>query len=135
MGFVLFIHILSCILLVVTILMQAGRGGGLAESFSSAESMFGTQTNTFLVRTSTILAAIFLATSLALAIHGSKGETSIMANKKLLPKVEKKAAKKEAEPEITVNVSEPKPATDLDVKGKTVELSPKAVEPMVNAVK
>src|SRR5258708_27382616 len=43
MGFIIVVHVLVCILLVITILMQAGRGGGLAESFASAESMFGTQ--------------------------------------------------------------------------------------------
>ncbi len=109
MNFVLVIHLLACVFLVITILMQAGRGGGLAESFSSAESMFGTQTNTFLVRTSSILAAIFLITSLVLAVGGSKGEKSLMArNKALLPKT---AAVVEKTPEsgITVKVEEPKP--------------------------
>lgn len=108
MGFILVIHIVACILLVVTILMQAGRGGGLAESFSSAESMFGTQTNTFMVRTSSVLAVIFLVTSLVLAVYGSKGTKSLMADQKLLPKQEASATKP-AEPEVTIKVSEPKP--------------------------
>ena len=105
MGFILFVHVLVCILLVTTILMQAGKGGGLAESFASAESMFGTQTNVFLVRTSTVLAAIFLATSLVLAVYGAKDEKSLMADKKLLPKAA--AAKKQTEPsqpEISIKV-------------------------------
>jgi len=85
MGFILFVHIAVAILLVITILMQAGRGGGLAESFASAESMFGTQTNKFLVRTSTVLAVIFLLTSLVLAMYGAKGERSLMSGQKLLP--------------------------------------------------
>ena len=64
MGFILVIHVIVCVLLVISILMQAGRGGGLTETFQSAESMFGTQTNVFMVRLTTILAAIFLSTSL-----------------------------------------------------------------------
>ncbi len=136
MGFLLVIHILSCILLVITVLMQAGKGGGLAESFTSAESMFGTQTNKFLVRTSTVLAAIFLSTSLVLAVQGSKGDKSIMANKALLPKITTPAPNKdEAEPKITVNVSDPKPAVDIDVTGKTIDLSPEVAQPIVNAAK
>ena len=111
MGFVLFIHIAVSILLAVSILMQAGKGGGLAESFASAESMFGTQTNTFMVRLSTILATIFLVTSLVLAVHGAKGEKSLMANKQMVSQV--KPLPKPAEPEITVNVSSPKAAEDL----------------------
>lgn len=114
MGFVLFIHILASILLVVTILMQAGRGGGLAESFSSAENMFGTQTNTFLVRTTTILAVIFISTSLALAINGSKGEKSLMAvHKNELPKVAPVKAQ-EAEPSVSVKIEDPKPMQDIN---------------------
>ena len=121
MGFILFIHIMVAILLVITILMQAGRGGGLAESFSSAESMFGTQTNAFMVRTSTVLAAIFIGTSLVLAVYGAKGEKSLMANKKLLPPPAAASAKP-AEPEVSVKVSAPQP---METPAK----------PIVNAVK
>ena len=130
MGFVLFIHITACILLVTSILMQAGRGGGLAESFASAESMFGTQTNAFMVRTSTVLAAIFLVTSLTLAVNGSKGNASLMANKKLLP-VQTQSAKP-AEPSVSVKVSEPKPMETKPVAAKPAE---SATQPVVNAAK
>src|ERR1700679_2589505 len=92
MGFVLVIHVIVCVLLVITILMQAGRGGGLTETFQSAESMFGTQTNVFMVRLTTILAAIFICTSLLLAFKSSRGDQSLMANKKLLATVPKTVA-------------------------------------------
>ncbi len=83
MGFIVFLHIVVCILLVITILMQAGRGGGLTEGFSSAESMFGTQTNQFMVRLSSILAAMFIVTSLILAVGSSHKDRSLMKNVKL----------------------------------------------------
>src|ERR1019366_4420334 len=89
MGFILVIHVIVCVLLVISIPMQAGRGGGLTETFQSAESMFGTQTNVFMVRLTTILAAIFISTSLILAFKSSKGNQSLMANKKLLATVPK----------------------------------------------
>ena len=110
MGFVLVIHIIACVLLVISILMQAGRGGGLTETFQSAESMFGTQTNVFMVRFTTIVAAIFICTSLTLALNSSKGEHSLMANKKLLATVPKSAAPeaKESEPEVQVKIESPK---------------------------
>ncbi len=107
MGFILFVHVIAAILLVITILMQAGRGGGLAESFASAESMFGTQTNTFMVRFSTILAVIFFSTSLILAVNAAKGHKSLMVNAKLPTKTE---ASKPEEP--TVKVSTPVPMSD-----------------------
>ena len=75
MGFILAIHVIVCILLVISILMQAGRGGGLTETFQSAESMFGTQTNAFMVRFTTILAGIFICTSLGFAFYSTKGNT------------------------------------------------------------
>jgi preprotein translocase subunit SecG len=111
MGFILVIHVIVCILLVIAILMQAGRGGGLTETFQSAESMFGTQTNVFMVRFTTILAVIFLSTSLILAFNSSKGDKSLMANKKLLstvPMTEKTSKPKDAEGDVQVKVEAPK---------------------------
>lgn len=117
MGFILVIHIIVCVLLVITILMQAGRGGGLTETFQSAESMFGTQTNVFMVRFTTILAVIFLSTSLILAFNSSKGEKSLMANKKLLstvPKPVEAPASKDSESDVQVKVESPKPMTNAE---------------------
>ena len=106
MGFILFIHVTVCVLLVISILMQAGRGGGLAESFASAESMFGTQTNAFMVRVSTVLALIFLVTSLVLAFNASKKERSLMTNDRLLPK-----AQETKQTAVTITPVTPTPAT------------------------
>ena len=77
-GLFIFIHVLSCVLLIVVVLMQSGRGGGLTEGFASAESMFGAKTNEFMVRSTTWLAAIFLVTSLTLAFLSAKKEESLM---------------------------------------------------------
>lgn len=76
--FVLIIHVLTCMLLVAIVLMQSGRGGGLTESFSSAESMFGAKTNTMLVRATTALAFVFLLTSLSLAYMSSQKDKSLL---------------------------------------------------------
>src|SRR5580693_681800 len=108
MGFILVIHVIVCILLVIAILMQAGRGGGLTETFQSAESMFGTQTNVFMVRLTTVFAVIFLSTSMILAFNSSKGDRSLMANKKLLSNV---STPKSQEPGglVDVKTESPKP--------------------------
>lgn len=112
MGFILVIHVIVCILLVISILMQAGRGGGLTETFQSAESMFGTQTNVFMVRLTTTLAAIFICTSLIFALKSTKGDQSLMANKKLLstiPKLPAAAKTQDDENDVQVKVESPKP--------------------------
>ena len=112
MEFILVIHVIVCVLLVIAILMQAGRGGGLTETFQSAESMFGTKTNVFMVRLTTILAVIFLSTSLILAFKSSKVDQSLMANKRLLSTAAKPAevpAAKDSEGDVQVKVGSPKP--------------------------
>ena len=128
MGFILVIHVIVCILLVICVLMQAGRGGGLTETFQSAESMFGTQTNVFMVRLTTTFAVIFLSTSLILAFNSSKVAQSLMANKKLLATIPKQesAAPKAEDSEPQVNVGAPKPMTPAEAapSSKDVPVSP-----------
>ena len=107
--------------------MQAGRGGGLTETFQSAESMFGTQTNVFMVRFTTILAVIFLSTSLTLALNSSKGDKSLMANKKLLATVPMpSAAAKSKDSDVQVKVDAPKPmaSSETATPSKDVPVSP-----------
>lgn len=80
-GVVIVFHSIFCLLLVLVILMQSGRGGGLTEGFGGAESMFGTQTNELLIRTTTTLAVLFFVTCLSLAFLSSQKSQSLMANK------------------------------------------------------
>ncbi|MBF0122814.1 MAG: preprotein translocase subunit SecG [Candidatus Omnitrophica bacterium] len=77
-GFITFILIISCILIVTSILMQSGKGGGLAEGFSSAENLLGTQTNKVMVKVTGILVAIFIACCLSLAFLSTSKEQSLM---------------------------------------------------------
>lgn len=81
-GILIFSHIFVCIGLIIIVLVQAGRGGGLAESFSSAESIFGTKTNIFLTRATMLFAIIFLTTCLTLAFLSKQRSRSIMAGQK-----------------------------------------------------
>lgn len=80
MTFVIILHTLVCILLSMVILMQSGRGGGLTETFASAESVFGAKTNSLMVRATTVLASMFLVTCLTLAYLSSRKERSLMSN-------------------------------------------------------
>ena len=80
-GFVIFLHVVVCICLAVMILMQSGKGGGLTESFSAAESLFGAKTNIVLVKTTAVLAGIFIVTSLTLAFLSSKGNKSLISQR------------------------------------------------------
>jgi len=76
--FLMVIHTLAAVLLMVVILMQSGRGGGLTEGFASAESIFGAKTNAFMVKATAVLASIFLFTSVGLAHLSAKKERSVI---------------------------------------------------------
>jgi len=82
-GFFLFIHVVVCIFLVIIILLQSGRGGGLTEAFSSAGDMFGAKTNEMLIRATTVIASIFFATCLTLAILSAQKGKSLMTTQAL----------------------------------------------------
>ncbi len=75
---VIAVHVTICLLLILIVLVQQGRGGGLIDSFSSAESIFGTKTNTFLVKSTSVLATVFFLTCLSLAFLSlQKGKSLI----------------------------------------------------------
>jgi len=102
LGIVITIHIIACIGLIFFILIQSGRGGGLIDSFSSAESIFGTKTNTFLTKTTTILAVVFFITCLLLAF------LSVQQNKSIVERQVKKQPIANVEPvQETQPIAEP----------------------------
>jgi preprotein translocase subunit SecG len=82
MGLVITIHIIACLLLIILVLIQRGRGSGLVESFAGVESMFGTKTSDFLTRATTICAIIFFLTCLVLAILSVRQSKSLLAKVK-----------------------------------------------------
>ena len=48
-GLVIAIHVIVSLVLIAVILLQAGRGGGLSDTFggSSTQTLFGTKTSVF----------------------------------------------------------------------------------------
>ena len=80
MIFIVVIHVIICMALIGLVLIQRGRGSGLVESFQGVESMFGTKTNTFLTRTTTILSILFFITCLSLAVLSVRQSKSLMRN-------------------------------------------------------
>jgi len=78
------IHVISCVFLIVTILLQAGRGGGLTEAFSgSTQSVLGTQAPRVLKKATEISAIVFLIMSLLLAMVTSRRGRSLFQQMKV----------------------------------------------------
>lgn len=92
MTLIITLHVIICALLIIIILIQAGRGGGLVENLSSMESVFGPKTNAFLTRTTSVLAILFFLTCLSLAVFSARAGRSLMKDAKIKP-----AAKPETE--------------------------------------
>ncbi len=107
-GLVIALHVTVCVLLIIIILIQAGRGGGLVESLSSVESMFGTKTNALLARTTAILSTIFFITCVGLAF------LSLQQSRSLMRHVNPAAAAGQAhETKATPDATAPKPSEEV----------------------
>ncbi len=80
-GIVIAIHVIVSLVLIAVILLQAGRGGGLSESFggSSTQTLFGTKTSVFLTRATTAAAIIYIITCLTLAVLTSHRGRSLVS--------------------------------------------------------
>lgn len=75
LGLIVTVHVLVCIGLMISILLQSGKGGGLAGAFGggSSQTLFGGRGAAgFLSRATTVLAVIFFVTSLTLGLTASK---------------------------------------------------------------
>jgi preprotein translocase subunit SecG len=105
-------HIVSCVALVVSILLQSGKGGGLAGAFGagSSQTLFGGRgAATFLTRASTALAVIFFITSLTLGLTASRatGPTA----RSLIQEEAKRRADQQTAPAPAPGTTAPAPAS------------------------
>ncbi len=70
------IHVVNCILLIVVVLLQSSKGGGLAGAFGgggATQAVFGGRgAGTFLSKATTVLAVVFMVTSLTLTVLGRR---------------------------------------------------------------
>jgi preprotein translocase subunit SecG len=115
------LHVVLCIVLIVTILLQAGKGGGLTEMFGgdTAQSVLGTQAPALLKKITEVSAVGFIVTSLALGMVTARRGQSLFEGQALphIP-VESSAALPfipgEAIPEPEGDVSLP-PVEPIDI--------------------
>lgn len=80
------VHVIFCIILIATILLQAGRGGGLTEAFGggeTAQSILGTQAPVILKKITEASAIAFLVTSLLLGMVTARRGKSLFDRAKL----------------------------------------------------
>lgn len=127
------LHVIVCLVLIVVILLQAGRGQGLTgASFGggNVQSLFGTKASSFLTKATTVCAILFLFTCIGLNVMEIQKSRSLFKSpnaqapldveqiKKALEKIKK--TDKTGRTTATQTVTDAKAAT-----GKTTE-APKA---------
>lgn len=80
-GLVIAIHVIASLVLIAVILLQAGRGGGLSETFggNSTQTILGTKTSVFLKRATAASAIIYIFTCLTLAVLTSHQGRSLVS--------------------------------------------------------
>ncbi|MBW6513011.1 MAG: preprotein translocase subunit SecG [Desulfuromonadaceae bacterium] len=76
------LHVVVCFMLIVIVLLQAGKGAEIGASFGagSSQTVFGASAGkSFMTRLTTMTAVIFMLTSLTLAyFYGKPGSSSVM---------------------------------------------------------
>ncbi len=78
------IHVVVCVFLILVVLLQQGRGGGMGSAFGGATAQVfgGRGAGNFLTRLTGICAAIFMLTSMGLAYLSSAGDRELKAFEK-----------------------------------------------------
>jgi preprotein translocase subunit SecG len=82
--FLSIIHIAACLFLILVVLLQQGRGGGLGSAFGGAttQQVFGGRgAGNLLTRLTSLFAAVFMLTSVTLAYLASAGDIKLRAAK------------------------------------------------------
>lgn len=71
-------YVVVCIALIVIVLLQSGKGEGLAGVFGGgSQTIFGARTGDVLTKTTTVLAILFMCLSLALALLSTRTDRSL----------------------------------------------------------
>jgi preprotein translocase subunit SecG len=111
------LHVFVCIFLILVVLLQAGKGGGMGMAFGggSSNTVFGgSGAGNFLTRLTAITAVVFMLTSLLLAYfssqRGSEGLRKVSEQQAAKAKLD--AEQKKALKTIDAGVTAPVPPAD-----------------------
>jgi preprotein translocase subunit SecG len=123
--FLTIIHILVCLFLILVVLLQAGKGGGMGIAFGGgggSQTVFGSSgAGNFLTRLTSITAVLFMLTSLVLAHNSSRQDS------KRLQRLEtKRAADHKAEEERLAKLKDNVQKTDAAKAGQSAAPTPAA---------
>jgi len=93
------LHVIVCFILILVVLLQAGRGASMGAAFGGAsQTIFGaTGAGTFLGKMTTVIAVVFMLTTLSLS-YFSSGKTSSVVKGYTPPKAAEQTVPKQTLP-------------------------------------
>ncbi|WP_437732341.1 preprotein translocase subunit SecG [Sorangium sp. So ce1335] len=73
------LHVFVCLFLILVVLLQQGRGGGMGSAMGGATAQVfgGRGAGNFMTRLTAVCAAVFMATSVSLAYLSSAGDREL----------------------------------------------------------
>lgn len=109
---VMIVHVIVCLVLILVVLLQAGRGGGFSDMLGGGQpqSLFGTQTNAFMMKATEVCAVLFIITSLVLGMMSSHKGRSLVANSSLIRDIQTAIPEVPKAPEKVVPPAPAEPA-------------------------
>jgi preprotein translocase subunit SecG len=70
---ILVIHVITCVFLILFVLLQAGKGAEVGATFGGiSQTYFGSKGGSILTKITTVLAVMFMITSIGLTIYNHK---------------------------------------------------------------
>ena len=108
------IYVLVCLVLMLVILLQQGKGGDIANAFGggASQAAFGARSGaTVLSRATTIAAVLFFLGALVLGIIGQRGPGSVVGGRIPQPLQQRPAAQQTAPAQQQPAPAAPAPAT------------------------
>lgn len=82
---VMVVHIVVCVILIVVVLLQAGKGASMGAAFGgSSQTIFGSAgPTTFLGKMTTLVAIVFMLTSLGLSYFAAQKGSTVLERRPL----------------------------------------------------
>jgi len=121
------LHVVLCIALILIVLLQTGKGSDLASAFGGggSQAMFGGRgPSSFLNRSTTIVAVLFMVTSMTLAYMSAGKSSSVMGDLEEPPAVEESqdgATDQPVDPESAPAPVESEPGTNAEGSERQIE--------------
>jgi len=124
------LYVLACLVLMIVILLQQGKGGDIANAFGggASQAVFGARAGaTVLTKITTGLSAAFMVLALLLAVWGSRGTSSVVGGVDGPPQLPAAATAPMAAPATPPPASsQPAPAASTPAPAESAPATPAA---------